>query len=218
MGNMIQGLDLITKLLPQIKWLTGARRREFFDKLVCPLFESFQDVHEFYNELILDTREAVGELHPTGLALVLARRRAEPPCAKRGVALRKIKARYIRTRRRDEHLRDAIRHDAQQMLAGIAWPEERRFLMSIGHYFLLDTAELVPSDRCLDHDSDAVIARGGDSRWNTPSTALYATVREEHDSERLIELLDGSRNSLNQHYMNVRRQFRNVQRAIIMKT
>jgi hypothetical protein len=217
MSDIIQGLDVITKLLPQIKWLTGARRREFFDKLTSPLFESFQDVHEFCNELILDAREGVVGLCPPGLVLVLARRRAEPSRAKREVALRRIMAKYIKTRRKDEHLRDAIRHDAQQMLAGIAWPEERRFLVSIGHYFL-DSATLLPNNRSLDHDVDAVIARGGDSRWNTPSMALYETVREEHDPERVIALLDASRNSLNQHYMNVRRQFRNVQRAIIMKT
>jgi hypothetical protein len=140
---------------------------------------------------------------------------SSPP--KREAALKKIKEKFIRIRRKDEHLRDAIRDDAQELVRGIAWSEERRFLVSIGHYFL-DSATVVSSDRSLDWDVDAVIMRGGQSRWRTPTTALYETIREEHDPERLIEFLDASRNSLNQQYMNVRRQFRSVQRAIIMRT
>jgi hypothetical protein len=217
MSDMIQGLDLITKLLPQIKRLTGARRREFFDKLISPLFESFQEVHEFYNELILDTRECIEVLDPTGLAGLLAGQRTKDSPAKREVALRKTKELFIRKRRKDEHLRNAIYDDAQEMLAGIVWPEERRFLVSVGHYFL-GPATMRPSDRSLDRDVDAVILRGGDSRWETPTTELYETIREEQSPKCLIELLDASRNSLNQKYMNVRRQFRNVQRAIIMRT
>jgi len=217
MSNMIQGLDLITKLLPQIKSLTGARRREFFDKLIFPLFESFQEVHEFYNELILHTRESVVGLDPTGFTQILVGRRTKDSSVKLEAALRRTKDEFIRARRKDEHLRGAIRDDAQQMLAEIAWPEERRFLVSIGHYFLGSTA-IAPSDRNLDLDVDAIIMRGGGSRWDTPSSALYERVRREYDPARLIELLDVSRNSLNQHYMNVRHQFKNVQHAIIMKT
>ncbi len=217
MGEVVQGLDLITKLLPQIKSLTGARRREFFDKLISPLFESFQEIHEFYNELILDTRESIVGLDPMSLAWLLDAARTGDSPIKREAALRRIKDKFIRMRRKDEHLRNAIRDDAKEMLIGIAWPEERRFLVSVGHYFL-GSPELAPSDRSLDRDVDVAIIRGPNRPWETPSSALYERIRGEHDPECLIELLDSSRNSLNQRYMNVRRQFRSVQRAIIMRT
>jgi len=53
MSDVIQGIDVISKLIPQLKSFTGARRREYFEKLITPLFDSFQEVHDFYNALIL---------------------------------------------------------------------------------------------------------------------------------------------------------------------
>ena len=42
-------LGLIGKLLPQLKSLTGARRREYFERLVKPLFQNLEKVHTAYD-------------------------------------------------------------------------------------------------------------------------------------------------------------------------
>jgi hypothetical protein len=63
MSDIIQGLDVIFKLVPQLKSIAGLRRREYFERLIHPLFESFQTAHEFYINLILSTRREIVDLH-----------------------------------------------------------------------------------------------------------------------------------------------------------
>jgi hypothetical protein len=62
MSDFIQAIDVITKLLPQLKSFTGARRREYFTALLEPLFASLEQAHDFYNELFLETRQKVIEV------------------------------------------------------------------------------------------------------------------------------------------------------------
>jgi hypothetical protein len=42
MSDVIQAIDVLAKLIPQLKTFTGARRRDYFDKLINPLFISFR--------------------------------------------------------------------------------------------------------------------------------------------------------------------------------
>jgi hypothetical protein len=133
------------------------------------------------------------------------------------VSLEKIKASFFNQRRKDEHLRDFLRRDAKQMLRGITWTEERRFLASIENYFL-GRGGIGLTDGELDREVAGLIEHGRDSYWDTPSSELYNHIRTENDPDRIIEILDETKNSLNQHYMNVRRQFKAVQEAIILNT
>src|SRR5258708_21615718 len=155
MSDVIQGLDVITKLLPQLKSFTGARRREYFETLIAPLFDSFEDVQEFYNDLILQTRHKVVELKSTAFS-----RKDKDFTIEQVASLRAIKEEFLRKRQQDEFLRDAMRQDAKQMFATITWSEERRFLASVAYYFLGRTA-IAPSDRDLDRAIGAVIEQGG---------------------------------------------------------
>jgi hypothetical protein len=49
----LKALDTVTKLLPFLKTFTGERRRDYFEKLLNPLYEAVEDVHDFYNDLFL---------------------------------------------------------------------------------------------------------------------------------------------------------------------
>ncbi|MDP9051025.1 MAG: hypothetical protein M3O31_09965 [Acidobacteriota bacterium] len=75
-----------------------------------------------------------------------------------------------------------------------------------------------PTDGELDREAAGLIEHGGDKYWDTPSSELYNHIRTENDPERIIETLDETRDSLNLQYMNVRRQFKAVQQAIILNT
>jgi len=216
MSEILQAIDLVWKLIPQLKSLTGVRRRECFDKVIAPLFASFEDIHEFYNALFLSTRrdlvdEAFGE---NNVGWVVTDSELS---LKQIASLEKIKKKFVKERERDEYLRDGLRQDAKDVLLSVSWTEERRFLVSIGNYFL-GRGGVAPTDHNLDEEVKGLIENGGDSYWDTPSSELYVRIREERDVEKVIELLDKSRNDLNQRYMNVRLRFKQAQLAIISKT
>jgi hypothetical protein len=209
MSDLIQGIDTISKLIPQVKSFTGARRREFFDELLKPLFDSFEEVHGFYNNLNLQTRGSVVELASQDNG-------DESLKIEQMTTMRKLKESFLQRRRQDEFLRDALRRDGQGMFTAIKWPEERRFLASVAYYFL-GSEGIAPSDEYVDRNVQEVLERGGDRCWDTPSTRLYKAIQDEHSIDRLTQLLDESRNSLNQSYMNVRRHYRQVQQVRILK-
>jgi hypothetical protein len=210
MSDLIQGLDVIFKLIPQLKSLTGVRRQDCYTKLLTPLFDSFQEVHGFYNTLNLQTRSAVVEV-----ASEVSSNSGEPLKIEQMTTMRKLKEGFMQRRRRDEFLRDALRREAQDIFTRIKWSEERRFLASVSYYFL-GSGGIAPSDEYLDRDVQEVIERGGNTCWDTPSTKLYKAIQEEHSPDRVIEFLDESRNSLNQLYMNVRHHYSRVQQEIIL--
>jgi hypothetical protein len=212
MNDLIQGIDVIFKLIPQLKSFTGARRREYFDELLKPLFESFQGVHEFYNELFLATRYKVVDLASDSFSNADGSLTMEQM-----TILRQLKEDFLKSRARDEFLRDSLRREAQDMFTNVEKPQERRFLASVAYYFL-GSEGIAPRDESVDLDVEEIIRRGGITCWNTPSTRIYQAIRDERDLSRLIQLLDESRDSLNQKYMNVRRRFRQVQEEIINKT
>jgi hypothetical protein len=120
MSDLIQGIDVIFKLLPQLKSFTGARRREYFDKLVVPLFDAFENVHEFYNSLILNARREVVRLNSGELRGVLSMLKpsGEPLNVEELSRLRDIMDAFFDKRQKDEHLRDALRREAQAILGG----------------------------------------------------------------------------------------------------
>ena len=210
----LKALDSITKLLPFLKSFTGERRREYFEKLVKPLFESLEDIHDFYNELFLETRKQILLLRITNTPFLSS----EPQLSLEALQeLEKIKQDFLDSRSKDEALRDSLRYDAQEDYQTIRWLEERRFLTSIVYYFL-GIGGISPTDSELDNAIESVIEKGGNSYWPTPSMRLYLDIKESRDPDYIIETLDQARARLNQAYMNVRKQFRRVQNAIVMKT
>jgi hypothetical protein len=158
MSDLIQGIDTISKLIPQVKSFTGARRREFLDQFLKPRFDSFEEVHGFYNDLNLQTRSSVAELASEVV------NGDEPLAIEHMAAMRKVKESFLQRRRQDEFLRDALRRDAQGMFIAIKWTEERRFLASVAYYFL-GSEGIAPSDEYLDRNVQEVIQRGYPKRW-----------------------------------------------------
>jgi hypothetical protein len=217
MSELIQGIDVIFKLIPQLKSFTGARRREYFERLVAAMFEAFQEVHEFYNTLILEARRNLVHVNSGWLSRAVLTYKGHPMTMEELRRLGEIKDAFLTRRRQDEHLRDAVRQDAQGMLMGITWPEERRFLAPAAYYFL-GTEGVQPRATDIDTDVAAVLEQGGNRHWDTPSARLYHEMQAEHDPERLLEITDRARNSLKQSYMNVRRHFRIVQQDIVTTT
>jgi hypothetical protein len=212
-SDLIEAIDVISRLIPKLKSFTGERRREYFEQQVKPLFNSFEEVHEFYNALDLDTRRKIIEIFSDSPLLVSG----QNPSREQVTKLEEIKEEFFSQRQKNEHLRDALRQDAQEMFKAISWREERRFLASVVYYFL-GCGGIQPQDSDLDRDIKEVIEKGGTTYLDTPSMRLYNSIREEINEEKLLRLLDESRSSLNQMYMNVRRHFRQVQDQIIMRT
>lgn len=214
MELFLKALDLIWKLIPQLKLLTGERRRDYSEKVMRPLFESVETVHEFYNELILSTRKRVVDVKRKATPLI----GIEPVLTEAAKGdLEVLKREFLDARMKDEALRDALRMDAQQVFGQITWPEEKRLLASIMYYFL-GTGAIAPTEDELDRDIQGVIDRGGKSQWDTPSIRLYLDIRDSEDPAAILNLLDEARDGLNQRYMNVRLHYRRVQYKVIMGT
>ena len=210
----LKALDTISKFIPYLKTFTGERRRDYFDKLLKPLFEAFQDIHEFYNSLFLETRNKCVALMIENTPLLSS----EPELSLEALQkLENIKDEFLQLRTKDEALRDSLRQDAKEDLQNIKWLEEQRFLVSLIYYFL-GIRGIAPTENTIDYDIRAVIEKGGIPHWETPSTRLYLDIRKSYDLNFIIEKLDESRTDLNQKYMNVRRQFRIVENTILMKT
>ena len=216
MSDLVQAVDVITKLLPQLKSFTGARRREYFTTLIQPLFGTFEDIHDFYLELILQTREEIIEIGWGSNPLVFSQQPA-PLTPKQLRLLEKLRKAFGRKRQKDERLRDSLRQDARQMLMRILWPEERACLASVGDYFPGGKHTLL-TDRDVQLQITALMHRGGDSYWDTPFSHLQLQLSEATDLSLAVEELDEMRNKLNQRYMNVRYSFKTMQHIIIERT
>ncbi|PYT70746.1 MAG: hypothetical protein DMG39_14850 [Acidobacteria bacterium] len=187
MSDVIQGIDAILKNIPQLRSFTGATRREYFNRLIVPLFDSFTEVNDFYNSLILETWRGFVEVSSESDIGRDASLNVEQMAM-----IRRIKEHFMQKRRTDEHLRDALRQDAQDVFTSIQWNEERRFVASVAYYFL-GIAGTSPTDEQLDRDIKSVMADGGKKTWATPSTEIYTLIKDEHSPERLIQILDESR-------------------------
>jgi hypothetical protein len=95
--------------------------------------------------------------------------------------------------------------------------QERRFLTAVGDYFL--GGHGVPmTETQRAYQLAALLERGGDIYWRTPSSKVYLAVCDLDELPEVIAKLDQARNDLNQHYMNVRTSFKSVQHAILSKT
>ena len=209
-----KALDLIFKLAPGLKSLTGERRNTYFDRVVQPLFNAVCGVHDGYTALFLEfRRELVGVLCKMTSLLETERTLT----AQELEQVTAIKESFLEKRTRDESLRDVLRNEAQFIFQNIKWPEERRFAASVMYYFL-GRGGIAPDDATLDCDIKEVIRSGGISAWATPSTALYIQIRESTDLQGIIDQVDEARNDLNQKYMNVRLLYQKVQHHLIMKT
>jgi hypothetical protein len=214
MDPLLKALDLVWKLIPLVKTWTGERRRNYFDQIIRPLFESFETVHELYNELFLSTGRKLTDVRVRAMPFV----GSEPILTEADtLKLDNIKREFLEKRKADEWLRDALRNEAQELFGKIHWPEERRLLASIMYYFI-GRGAIAPSDEDLDQDIQGVIAVGGVSRWDTPSMWLYLQIREKQRPDEIMKLLDDERNNLNQKHMNVRILYRRVQHELAMKT
>ena len=214
MELFLKALELIWNLIPALKSLTGERRRDYFDKVIRPLFESVETVHDFYNELILTARSRVVNVKVKatpfiGNELILTE-------AAKG-ELEKLKRDFLDARMKDEGLRDALRNEAQQVFGQIKWLDEKRLLASIMYYFL-GTGDMIPTDDDMDRDIQGVIDQGGISYWDTPSIRIYLTIRDSENPAEILGILDESRHGVNQRYMNVRFHYRRVQHKLIMET
>jgi hypothetical protein len=208
----LKAVDTIFSMVPHLKSFTGERRREYFERLLAPLYESFADVHDFYCTLFLDTRDRTiretsalsGPLSSETDSLELRRRLGD------------VKESFFRNRQTDEHLRDTLRQEAQAILHQISWPEERRFLVLVCCYFL-QRGGVAPSDEWLDKEAAEVVEQGGLRYWDTPSMRTYIRLRESVTKDQILAILDEARHDLNQRYMNVRLAYRRVESAIVLK-
>jgi hypothetical protein len=217
MSDFVQAIDVITKLLPQLKSFTGARRREYFTALICPLFDAFEKVHDFYLALIVDTREGILKIGWGDGAFLHMHQEAQLSLEQLA-SLERLRDAFAQKRQKDEILRDSLRQDAEQMLARVKWAEERRFLASVGDYFLGEGLPPALTERAVQRQVETLMRRGGDSYWDSPSSELEVELRETTDLRKAIKKLDAMRNKLNQRYMNVRHGFKAVQHEIVERT
>lgn len=210
MVDELKAIELIFKLIPQLKSLTGARRREYFDKTITQLFAHLTETHDFYVSIMIEARESI-----------LAASRDAALGGKTEVELQqefaKIIERFLHRRMKDEGLRDSLRQEAQEIFAELKWTEERRFVVLVMYYFL-DIGGVAPSGRNLDDAVANVVERGGLTKWPTPSIRLYLDLRKCVDKQGLLDLLDSARDSLNQRYMNARLAYKALERAIVQQT
>ena len=213
--SLVEGLGLIGKLLPQLKTFTGARRREYFDKLLTPLFESLEGVHKSYDQLFIQTRDKLSQLKLD--AAQEAGVEAGSVTGDTLKALENIKEEFSRLRRTDESFRDTVRRDAQEDLANISWAEERRFLVVVGHYFLR-AWPIRPDDDSLDREIQSLIEHGGRDRWPTPSTRFYGEIQHSANIGQIIEILDKARDDLNERWVHVHARYRRVAVLLIKET
>jgi hypothetical protein len=208
----LKALDTVTKLLPFLKTFTGERRRDYFEKLLKPLYEAVEDVHDFYNDLFLSTRNKLIHLKRTS---ILSR---HPEYSIEVLQeLEEIKTEFLNLRRKDEGLRDSLRQDAQEDFTRIQWVEEKRCLTSIIYYFLGEGG-IAPDDTDLDNEIEEVIQQGGTRYWDTPSIRLYLDIQDSRNPEEIVEKIDDAREKLNQRYMNIRKQYRRVQNVLVLET
>lgn len=216
MSDFIQAIDVISKLLPQIKSLTGARRREYFNEIIVPMFKAFEDVHDFYHHLIIQTREGIVKVGWSRNKLVLMPQDS-PLTKKQLISLGRLRDSFGKKRQKDERLRDSLRQDARQLLMRISWEEEQVFLTALGDYFLGDDRiPLTPHESAL--QVRHILDRGGDSYWRTPSSEIYFELCESTDLSEVLVFLDKMRHSLNERYMNVRAAFKGVHHVVIERT
>lgn len=206
--TLSEALGFIGKLIPQLKSLTGARRREYFDRLLTPLYQSLEKIQAEYDSLFLSTKEA---------AVALESRLANLSEEEWKAELKSIVETFRRQRQTDESLRDSVRQNAQESLSAIQWPEERRFYLAVSHYFLRAWATPLDDDR-LDREAKALIERGGRDVWPTPSTWLYADLQHAPTPSHAIELLDSARTDLTERWIQVTARYRAVLTALVMET
>jgi hypothetical protein len=209
-----KALDTIIKLLPYLKSFTGERRKDYFDKLLKPLYEAVEDVHDFYNDLFLGTRKKLIDLKVKQISFFSSDPEYSIDALKE---LEKIKTEFLDLRREDEILRYGLRQDAQEDFTKIQWIEEKRCLTSIIYYFLGE-GSITPEDSDIDSDIEEVDQQGGIRYWNTPSISLYHDIQNLKDPEEILQKIDDARNELNQRFMNIRKQYRKVQNVLVLKT
>jgi len=210
MADELKAIDLIIKLLPFLKDLTGARRREFFEKSIQPLFVNLQDIHDFYVETIVQARNDLIDLKARASQTSIL----DPAISSQ---FEMIKNHFLNRRMKDESLRDSLRYEARDIFASIRWKEERRFVALVAYYFL-GRGGIAPTAAELDLDIESVMEQGAVRKWDTPSIRTYLQIKGSSDVEEVLERLDDVRNSLNQAFMNARLAFKAVERAIVQQT
>lgn len=217
MVDELKAINLILRMIPYLKDLTGMRRREFFEKRITPLFTELQEAHDFYNQAFLDARDSFVNIksentdfidHTTVLL-----------DAETLTKLEKVKEALIRKRKTDEAVRGSLLYEAKAIFEAIKWDEERRFVDLVACYFL-ERGGIALDNDWLDSDIQRVISsdNGAITKWDTPARRLYKQLRETNNLEELLNLIDNARNNLNQDFMNARLSFKSVQTAIIQKT
>ena len=214
MDTVIKALDLIWKMIPALKSVTGERRRKYFDEVLHPLFEAVEQVHDGYVELFLIFRKQLIELKIESSTYLGGGTELSPLGHDK---LRTVKNEFFEVRSRDESLRDELRNEAQQIFAQIKWAEEKRLLAAVMYYFL-DRGPIGLTKEDLDRDIAEVTEKGGISQWDTPSVRLYLDVRDKFDLGELLDLTDFARHKLNQRHMDVRLLYRRLQHAVIVTT
>lgn len=190
--------------------LLGGSRRDYFDMAIGPYFKSFDKAHLFYSDLFVWARGEIDKCKPS-----------MPDRPHIDIAhLLSINTEFQSRRATDEHFRDDLRREAQDILREIRWKEERRFLMSVINYFTGEGG-IAPSDDSLDIRIDQIIEQGGETIISSPSVALYLELNElvktgAPDIELIIDRLDRARSQLNQSYVNVRRSYRRARDAALL--
>jgi hypothetical protein len=206
--SLAEAIGFIAKLLPQLKSLTGARRREYFDRLLAPLYQNMEKVQAEYDRLFLATKES---------AITLESKMARVAEDDWKAELKVIVENFRRERQTDEGLRDSVRAHAQDSLAAIPWAQERRFYLAVSYYFLRAWSTPLDDER-LDIEAKGLIEHGGRDQWPTPSTRLYRALQYATSPREAVELLDDARTDLLERWTQVTARYRDVLTALVMET
>ena len=211
MTDPLKAVDTISRLLPFLKSFTGVRRREYLEKLITPLYDGVERTHKSYLLIFEDARNALQDLLEKA-----PKQEPEYLIGDEAHRLRGIISAFAEARQVDEHLRDAVRAGAQDMIRPIKWPEERRFLILVCLYFL-GTDPWAPDDDFLDREARQIEQKGGVSLWDTPSIALYQRLKEAPDARAALDLVKTAREALNRRHTRLDVAYRRVLSAIVLK-
>lgn len=220
MSEVIKSIDIIFKLLPKLKGLTGERRQTYFEKVILPLYKNVESTHGFYIEIIDEFKKVAMELDVKDK---LEWSNLEKSYDTAITELESAKTNFANRRESATGLRFAFRAEAKEIFEEIKWKKEKEFVLFVMLYFngeaLLDLGEdfceayINMQFKTIDeHELGAVIA------WDSPSAIVAHQICDVVTSTKLIKILDHHLKRLNVAFSGVQLAFNKVNREIVLKT
>jgi hypothetical protein len=196
-------------MIPFLKTLTGERRRDYFREVIKPSYTQFEIVHNFYNDLFLETASEMKKLNDKSLS--------ETSYVLGNVeSFRKVMDDYFLKRVKDEHVRAALRQNVKIAHDSIKWSEEKLFYISLLNYFNNDDQQnhLQPTRQIVQFSGE---------EGKSPSREIYDHLTElsmytPGYCEKVLYKLESARKNQNIRYLDVSKHYNNIVNIIIQKT